>query len=147
MLKIDAALTKPYHSGVKAAFHTKGKAFLKNLADELNLAPGTFVVRNNKGGPAVSGEVTLHADNIYIQLSQHFGSGSSLKALYRSCKSQKDYGGGQNNIVALVDLADSNRMSIFVKACQTLNTHSAKMNGRDLSVVVDADNGSSPAMR
>lgn len=72
---------------VKAAFHTAARAFLKGLG-----IPGD--IRSNKGGPAVSGEVTLHGDSVYIQLSA-----DSEWFFFRTCKGRKDYTGGRNCIV------------------------------------------------
>ncbi len=62
----------------------------------LGLADGTYEVRSNKGGIAVGGEVTLHADHLYVQISQScFGRGKEI--MYRYCKGRKDYCGGHNH--------------------------------------------------
>jgi hypothetical protein len=45
---------------------------LKALADALRLSSGEFDLRSNKGGIAVSGEVTLHGDDLYVQVSQSY---------------------------------------------------------------------------
>lgn len=81
---------------LKDEFHTQGKAALVELAEELGLTRLDYDLRSNKAGIAVSGEVTLHAERIYIQISQCF-SGSNF--LIRSCKGRKDYSGGVNNNV------------------------------------------------
>lgn len=78
-----------YEGTRKASFHRKGKALLKALAKECGIDGD---LRNNKGGPAVSGEITLHGDDIYIQI----GSFTGLHFLLRTCKGRKDYCGGGN---------------------------------------------------
>ena len=83
-------------SEAKTAFHAKGQAFLKNLAKELGLKPGEFDVRSNLGGIAVSGEVTLHADHLYVQLGESC-TARGIGMLFRGCDSRKDYCGHTNN--------------------------------------------------
>lgn len=80
----------------KDYMHIEGKKFLRDLAKEVGIPAGTFDVRSNKAGMAVSGEVTLHSDRLYIQLSEaSFRPG--LELLYRTCKGRGDYTGGGNN--------------------------------------------------
>ena len=70
----------------KVAFHRDGRRFLRALASELWLARGSFDVRSNEGGIAVSGEVTLHSDTLYVQLSESYllpGVQISVPALQR----------------------------------------------------------------
>lgn len=55
---------------LKKQFHVKGKEFLNKLAAVIGLQKGEFEVRNNAGGMAVSGEVTLHSDDIYSEISR-----------------------------------------------------------------------------
>lgn len=77
----------------KRAFHSNGKVVLRAVAAALGLAEGSYDIRSNKAGIAVCGEVTLHAEGIYIQLSQGL---MGDKFMYRSCKGRKDYTGGTN---------------------------------------------------
>lgn len=85
----------------KAKFHADGKKFLKALAAEIGVT-GKCDIRSNLGGGAVLGEVTLHADSIYIQLFE-FGQ-PGVRIMYRSCEGRKDYTGGNNMYVDLTDL-------------------------------------------
>lgn len=84
-----------YNPEAKRAFHRNGRRQIQALAYALGLRPGSYDIRSNQGGIAVSGEVTLHADNLYVQLSQ-----SCLTTLpgilFRSCQGRKDYTGGPN---------------------------------------------------
>ena len=86
-----------YSEEKKSAFHAAAKRQLRKLAkDHLKFDAGTFDLRSNKGGPAVSGEITLHHNDIYIQVSQS-AMGSDNGVLLRTCKNRKDYTGGQNH--------------------------------------------------
>ena len=49
---------------------------------------------------AVSGEITLHADWLYVQVSQP-ATGSDTGILFRSCRHRHDYIGGVNNFASL----------------------------------------------
>jgi hypothetical protein len=87
-----------YNEGVKKIFHKQAKSDLRKLAKSLGMQTGEFDVRSNMGGIAVSGEVTLHSDTIYIQISQGF-AGNSI--LFRTCEHRKDYTGGNNNFAGV----------------------------------------------
>lgn len=88
----------------KELFHTHGKAILRQIAKDLSYATGSYDIRSNKAGIAVSGEVTLHTDNLYIQFSK--GCGAGLEILYRTCNGRKDYSGGRNNWLSFAELRD-----------------------------------------
>lgn len=98
----------------KCAFHRDGRRFLKALAAELNLARGSFEVRSNEGGIAVSGEVTLHSDTLYVQLYESCLR-PGVDVLYRRCNGRRDYCGAANHFVALRELAAGDwRLKAFV---------------------------------
>lgn len=101
----------------KDAFHRTGKTFLRKLAAELGLASNQFSVRSNPAGIAVSGEVTLHADNLYVQLCQSYSS-EGLTVLFRGCVSQKDYTGLNNQYASISDLADEDRQPNVIRRFQ-----------------------------
>ncbi len=84
----------------KRAFHNHARRQLKQLADALGLAPGSFDLRSNSGGIAVSGEATLHADHVYVQACQP-AAGHDTGLLFRTCQGRKDYYGGPNNFASL----------------------------------------------
>lgn len=92
-----------YNEPAKNLFHTRGLKLLKQIAIDLGYTPATYDVRSNKGGIAVSGEITLHTDNLYMQISQF---GGLPPILYRSCKGRKDFCGGGNNFMQLNALHD-----------------------------------------
>lgn len=89
----DIAVSYDYVS--KRKYHLVSKSQLRKLAQALGLKAGEFDLRSNMGGDAVSGEVTLHTDNLYVQVSQPFAD--LLGILLRTCKGRKDYCGGPNH--------------------------------------------------
>jgi len=78
-----------YEQESKAKFHKEGKKMLRAINKELGLNAD---IRSNKAGSASLGEVTLHADNVYVQIGGLYPD----QALIRSCEGKKDYCGGQN---------------------------------------------------
>jgi hypothetical protein len=106
-----------YNGAAKRLFHTKARHQLKNLAGALGLPPGGFDLRSNKAGIAVSGELTLHADHLYVQVSQP-ATGSDTGVLFRTCKGRKDYVGGPNNFASLALLHQPEELARRIKeAC------------------------------
>lgn len=100
-VKLVTAVDLAYNLTDKALFHSQGKRIAKDIATALNLPEGSYDIRSNMGGVAVSGEVTLHGENIYIQFSQSpFAKGF----MYRTCKGRKDYHGGPNKWMKWEDL-------------------------------------------
>ncbi|HEU0156614.1 MAG TPA: hypothetical protein VFQ82_11140 [Stellaceae bacterium] len=94
-----------YDPEAKRRFHTNARRRLLKLAAALGLSPCSFDLRSNAGGIAVSGEVTLHADRLYMQVSQP-ATGSDTGILFRSCEGRRDYVGGVNNFASLDLLHD-----------------------------------------
>jgi hypothetical protein len=80
----------------KARFHRVAAKRLREVATLLGLHVGQYDVRSNKAGVAVSGEVTLHTDLVYVQVA-YFAFDRSPRILYRTCKGRRDYTGGANN--------------------------------------------------
>jgi hypothetical protein len=92
-----------YDAYAKRTFRAMALARLRALAAALELAPGTYDVRWNPGGIAVSGEATLHGEHVYVQVSQPFGS-ADTGVLYRRCNGRRDYTGGRNGFAPLSSL-------------------------------------------
>jgi hypothetical protein len=55
-----------YDPGAKRLFHNHARRRLFKLAEVLGFTAGMYDLRSNEGGIAVSGEVTLHADRLYV---------------------------------------------------------------------------------
>jgi len=98
----------------KKSFHLTAASRLRMLADELGLEKGTYDVHPNKGGPAVSGEITLHHEKVYVQVSQSSG-GPAMGILIRSCKGRQDYTGGPNSFAHISYLDDIEDLARKVK--------------------------------
>lgn len=92
-----------YHQDRKCVFHRATKQRLKALADHCGWSKATYDVRSIMGGIAVSGEVILHHDQVYICVSQELGRDCGI--LFRSCNGRQDYSGGTNSFAPL-DLLD-----------------------------------------
>lgn len=92
-----------YNEDAKTLFHSLAKSVCKEIAAALELPKGSFDIRSNMAGIAVSGEVVLHGENIYVMLDQ-----SSMKDsfMFRSCKGRQDYVGGPNQWAEWKDLLD-----------------------------------------
>lgn len=103
----------------KMAFHAAGKKFLKTLADILGLPSGTYDIRSNTGGMAVSGEVTLHSDDLYVQLSESCMK-PGVQVMYRSCDSRKDYCGHQNHFAHIDEFRRQERKAEIVASMTRL---------------------------
>jgi hypothetical protein len=92
------------HSYTKLKFHRLGKRVLKAVAEEMGLQSGSFDIRSNLGGVAVSGEIILHGESIYIVFSQ--GGMGTQDFMYRKCSGRKDYTGMANHWMDYDNLAD-----------------------------------------
>lgn len=53
-----------YNDDAKRQFASKGKKVLKALAEFMGLVKGTYDIRWNPGGIAVSGDIILHGESI-----------------------------------------------------------------------------------
>lgn len=107
-------------AGAKNEFHREAKKRLTALADALGFEKGSFEVRSNRGGPAVSGEITLHHDDIYIQASQPAWASSERGLMIRTCKNRRDYTGGNNHFAPLSWLDEDNKDQMLKLATQVL---------------------------
>ncbi|MEZ5784355.1 MAG: hypothetical protein R3D70_22665 [Rhizobiaceae bacterium] len=104
-----------YDDEQKRRFHSTARSRLKKLTAELRLGNGTYEIRSNKAGIAVSGEITLHHDRFYLQVGQ-FGLSSGHGILIRTCKGRKDYTSGPNHFVGLHLLDDIPALAAAVHA-------------------------------
>jgi hypothetical protein len=98
--RFDFRKSVAYDANAKRLFHRRARRRLLDLAAALDLQPDDYDLRSNQGGIAVSGEVTLHADHLYVQVSQP-ATGSDTGILFRNCEGRRDYTGGRNNFASL----------------------------------------------
>lgn len=104
-----------YDTEQKRQFHCHARAKLKALAKKLKFAPESFDIRSNQGGVAVSGEITLHHDAVYIQVCQP-ATGADSGILIRTCKGRRDFTGGRNHFEPLSLLDDLSVLVDYVRA-------------------------------
>ena len=96
----DFRASVAYAAAAKRRFHQRARKQLRLVAGALGLPAHTFDLRSNAGGIAVSGEITLHADHLYVQASQPaFGGDNGV--LFRTCDGRKDYCGHRNQFASL----------------------------------------------
>ena len=104
LLTVLAARGVDHDADAKRTFHTEARRALRRLAEALQLASGTYEIRVCAGGLAVSGEVILHADELYVQVSiGGFGGG---EILFRRCRGRSDYVGERNHWARMAELVD-----------------------------------------
>lgn len=104
-----------YDEQQKKRFHDTVRSRLKKLAATLGLPAGTYGIRSNKAGIAVSGEITLHHDRVYVQVGQ-YGLSSGHGILIRTCRSRKDSTGGLNHFLPLSNLDDIPALAAAIHA-------------------------------
>ena len=105
----DPITGEVYAGSKKKRFKTAATSFLKSLAVDLELEEGSYGIRFNAGGPAVSGEATLHGSNIYIQIDR--SAYLKFNVLYRTCKGLRDFTGGTNCFGNVADFVNSDLLS------------------------------------
>ena len=94
-----------YDAEQKRSFHSAARARLRKLAEALEFDAGDFDIRTNLGGIAVSGEITLHHAEVYVQVCQPATRADS-GILIRKCLGRRDYLGGPNHFAPLRLLDD-----------------------------------------
>jgi hypothetical protein len=95
-----------YDAEQKTAFRRAARNRLKTLAGAMGWSADSYDLRSNLAGIAVSGEITLHHDTVYIQVSQS-ALGCAHGILIRGCEGRRDYSGGPNHHAPLSLLDDN----------------------------------------
>jgi len=80
----------------KRLFHSRARERFRRLASALNFPSSSYDLRSNAGGVAVSGEITLHHERVYVQVCQPATRADS-GILIRTCNGRRDYTGGRNS--------------------------------------------------
>ena len=104
-----------YDDEAKRLFHLNARRQLRRLADALGLPPGSYDLRCDQGGIAVSGEITLHSTSLYVQACQP-ATGHDSGVLFRTCRGRADYTGGTNNFASLDLLNDPEQLARHIKS-------------------------------
>jgi hypothetical protein len=92
-------------SAIKEQFISLSRSYLRMIAKELCLTKEQFDLRVNRAGVAVSGDIHLHTDKLYVDFSQSC-LGSDMGFMFRHCESQKDFTGGANRWMKWERLTD-----------------------------------------
>lgn len=95
----------------KKSFHLRGKNFLRKLAADLGYHKSQYEIRSCVGGIAVSGEVILHTENLYVQIRKSF-IGNGFQIMFRACNGMNDYTGKTNHYVGLGEFVSSPQSKI-----------------------------------
>ena len=103
-----------YDPEAKRFFHSHARRRLRELAAALGLTPEAYDLRSNQGGIAVLGEITLHADRLYVQASQP-ATRADTGILFRSCEGRRDYTGGRNNFASLDLLHEPDELARLIR--------------------------------
>jgi hypothetical protein len=98
----------------KRAFHTAAQRQLRCLAHALGLTRSRYDLRLHAGGSDVSGEVTLHSDRLYVQVSQPAGR-ANAGILFRTCHGRKDFAEGENHYASLDLLNQPERLARLIR--------------------------------
>jgi hypothetical protein len=108
-----------YDDAQKAAFHHTARKRLKALAAVMGWDAESYDLRSNRAGIAVSGEITLHHETVYIQVSQS-ACGPGCGILIRTCRGRRDHTGGPNHFAPLPLLDDIPMLATRVRAVARL---------------------------
>jgi len=99
-----------YDASAKHLFHADGRRAMRRLADALGLREDAYDIRSNAGGVAVSGEITLHGEEVWVQLSLDC-RGADLEILYRRVSGRRDHVGERNHWTSVRDLLAPDRFA------------------------------------
>ena len=114
VLKTLALRGVAYDEPAKRLFHSEGRAALRRLAEALGLEEDTFGIRCNKAGPAVSGEITLHGETLWVQLS--LGPfGPDREVCFRKVRDRQDHIGERNHWGSVRELVEPERFAARIR--------------------------------
>ena len=83
------------NEAAKRRFHRQSAAVLRELARHLGYKAGDFDLRHNQRGIAVSGEIILHSDTLYVHFEQNV-AGLQWGFMWRICRGRRDFRGRAN---------------------------------------------------
>jgi hypothetical protein len=95
-----------YDADAKKAFHSEGRKALSRLAEALGFERSEFDIRSSPGGIAVSGEIILHSDELYVTVSCG-GFSQNGEIMYRRCNGRRDYSGMRNHHAGIRELTNA----------------------------------------
>jgi hypothetical protein len=107
-----------YDGEQKKAFQRQARTALRALARELRFPDVAYDLRSNRGGVAVSGEITLHHERVYIQVCQP-ATGADSGILIRTREGRRDYDGGRNHLAPLSLLDRPAELARYVRVAMS----------------------------
>lgn len=114
VLKTLALRGVSYDEPAKRLFHSEGRAAMRRLADALGFDEGGYDIGSNKAGPAVSGEITLHSETLWVQLS--IGPfGPDREVCFRKVRDRHDHIGERNHWASVRELVEPDRFAIRLR--------------------------------
>lgn len=114
MLKTLALRGVAYDEPAKRLFHSEGRAAMRRLAEALGMEEGSYDIRTNKAGPAVSGEITLHGETLWVQLS--LGPfGPDREVCFRKVQDRQDHIGERNCWASVRELVEPDRFAARIR--------------------------------
>ncbi|SNS68720.1 hypothetical protein SAMN06295912_11282 [Sphingomonas laterariae] len=103
-----------YDERAKKLFHADGRKALRALADALGLADDGYTITSQRGGAAISGDVMLHADHLYVRLSLD-GMGAGREVMFRKVAGRHDFVGERNYWAAVHDFVQPKRLAARIR--------------------------------
>ena len=99
-----------YDDAAKDLFHADGRRAMRDLAVALALPDGSYTIRSNRSGRSVSGEITLHGEEVWVQLS--LGAlGPENEVTFRRVRGQHDHLGDRRRFAPLRELLNAERFA------------------------------------
>jgi len=99
-----------YDEAAKHIFHREGRQAMHRLAEALDLEQGSYDVRSDKGGVAISGDITLHGEEVWVRLSLGY-LGPNHEVAFRRVKGRKDHFGDRNRWASVNELLAPHRFA------------------------------------
>lgn len=98
----------------KRAFHDAAYMQLRLLGNALALMRFQYNLRVDAGDITDSGQVILHSDRLYVQVSQP-ADGADTGILFRTCRSRRDAAGGENHYAPLELLNQPQQLARLIR--------------------------------
>ena len=99
-----------YDAPAKDLFHADGRRAMQKLATALALSDSSYSIRSNRSGPAVSGEITLHGEEVWVQLS--LGAlGPDYEVSFRRVTGRDDYASDRRRFATIRELLNPERFA------------------------------------
>lgn len=103
-----------YDEAAKRSYHAEGRKALRRLADALLLEKNEYRIESCLGGPAVSGEISLHSGELYVMIGIDWPD-EHRHVLFRRVNGPTDYSGGPNRWASIADILAPDRLASRIR--------------------------------